>query len=419
MGKPEEDGWELVPNQNDGWEEVPSKNDGWELVPNQKPGLPNLDSTEAKIGGRADLLDEIISKAKSGKLNPNSLSNNPALLALGGISGRAEAAITNPLLSLQKGEASPKTLLDEVISGVKGQKQGQLGDLIRTTGVGGSWNEALASSTGFLASLGLGGIATKGKVTQTADEAVKGLKTGVSGALKGTGQALDDTLKNQTGFLDDVRSAFYDAKSAASEKYGEGLEKLAADNPDKFVDIGSTVGYAKEALKDNPKLASAINRVPAFKKFLDGADTRISLKEAQDLANDLQSKISSGKLKGVGVRPDDIPLLDAVHDLKADMLEAFPDIKELRKSYGEILGNFNNVRNKLKPGSLSNAVKKNFGDVEIAKSAKELLKSNPEILSRMRNYNLLRKVGAVTGAVAGASALSGTGAYVAKKVFKG
>lgn len=228
-----------------------------------------------------------------------------------------------------------------------------------------------------------------------------------------------DDYANKTNFLDDVRSAFYDAKSTAVDKYGAGLERLSEDNPDKYVSIRPVVDDLNQQIAMEPKLRNAINKVPVFSKWLDNpeAANKVTLKEAQGIVNDLQSKISSGKLKGVGVRPDDIPLLDAIHEIKGQMLEAFPELKELRKDYGEIINKFNLVKGKLKPGSLAKNIETNFGgDPEIQKASKDLLSEFPEIMARMRNFRTMRAVGDLVRAgakTAGIGTLLGASAKTA------
>ena len=367
--------------------------------------LPNVDQTEQKINGREDILGGLMKDVQAGKttdLIQNPLQSAPLRL-MGGLAQRTESAIANPLIELQKG--NPSGMLDQFLKGASGERKGQLGDLVRNTGVGGDYNEALASTTGFLAALSIPDILTAGKVGKSVESSAKKGALKIPEAIDSTKQAVADAVTNKTGFLDDVRSAFYDAKSKAVDKYGEGLENLAKDNPDKVVSLRPVVDQLNAEMAYEPKLRNAINRVPYLKQIFDKPELAdgVGIQEAQKLVNDLQSRVSSGKLKGVGVRPDDIPLLDAIHDIKGQMLEAFPDIKNLRKDYGELINNFNIVRNKLKPGNLQKAVKENFGDIEIENAAKKVLDGSPEIISRMKNYNLLRKFGvAATSAVGGA-----------------
>lgn len=381
-------------------------------APASDPTLPNSAQVDNAVSGREDLLSQVMANAgNNAKLVANPLETGKnALGLLGGVAQRAEAAIANPAGDMQKGNFQPQTLLDSVVNGLRGKVLGQFGDLVRRTGVAGDYNEALASTTGFMAALSIPDLLTKGKVSQGIDKAGKGL-------ISGTDQAVKDAVTNKTGFLQDVRSAFYDAKSAASEKYGAGLEEMAnnPNNAGTVVNLRPVVDQLNAEIAYEPKLRNAIGKVPQLSSILDNPQVaeKMGIKEAQQIVNDLQSKISSGKLKGIGVRPDDIPLLDAVHDIKSQMVQAFPDLAELRKDYGDILNRFNMVRNKLKPGNLSKAVKDNFGDVEVEDAAKKLLKDAPEILARMKNYNLLRKAG--KAALLGAEGVSG--ALLLKKVI--
>lgn len=372
---------------------------------NKDSTLPNLERTEDKIAGREDLLGSLMSRVKQ---NPLKEGSNPlnSFGLVGGLAQRGEAAVSSPLLELQKGK--PEDTVASFIDGISGNRQTQLGDLIRTTGVGGEYNDAIASTTGFLAALGVDNLT--GKVASSK------LSSIIGNVKDPIVKSVNDSIVNKTGFLDDVRRAFYEAKSRAVEKYGAGLEKLAMDNPDKSVSIRPVVEDIAHQISNEPKLRNAINRVPGLAGLVEDpklAD-KLPLKTVQDLVNDLQSKISQSKLGGgKGIRPDDLPLLDAIHDIKAQMLEAFPDIKKLRKDYGDLINNFNLVRNKLKHGSLQKAVRENFGDVEVQSAAKELLKESPDILSRIQNYNNVRKVGKVLAGLIGATGLG----YATKKGF--
>lgn len=390
------DGWEVVPTEDQGWEPVPSET----TTQTQDPFLPNLGAAEQKIGSREDLLTQLTDKAKSEFLTtfmpspPQNIKN--ALQTIAGLAQRGEAMVSNPLLKLQRGDSS--NLLDSVIQGARGERSGQFGDLVRTTGVGGDYNEALASTSGFLAAMGVDKI-----VGAPFQNTAKNIANGTKPALTEIGQAVDDAIKNKTGFLDDVRSAFYDAKSSASDKYGAGLEKLAKDNPTEKVSLRPVIDQLEQEIAYEPKLRNAINRVPFLKNIFDNpklADD-LGIQEAQSIVNDLQSKVASGKLRGIGVRPDDIPLLDAVHDIKSQMLEAFPDLKELRKDYGETLNAFNLLRNKLKVGNLEKAVQGKFGDVEVQKTVEKLLQDHPEIIERLKNYHTIRSAGKVGASLVG------------------
>jgi len=369
----------------------------------QDPTLPNSAEVDQNVAGREDILSRLMQDApKQAALVANPVDTGKNLLnAIGGSAQRLEAGLANPAGEMQKGNFNPPSLLDSMVKGLEGKVLGQFGDLVRRTGVGGDYNEALASTTGFMAALSIPDLLNKGKATKSLQNKAMVIGSDVN-------QAVTDAVRNRTGFLEDMRSAFYDAKSTAVEKYGMGLDDLAKNNPNTPVDLKPAIDYLNQAVAYEPKLRNAINRIPQLVNLMDNPSSasKMGIKEVQSIVNDLQSKVSSGKLKGIGVRPDDIPLLDAIHDIKAQMVQAFPDLADLRKDYGEVLNNFNLVRSKFTPRSLEGSIKNNFGGVEMEKAAKTLLKDSPEILARMKNYNLIRKVGKValigTEGVAGA-----------------
>jgi len=377
--------------------------------------LPGLEKTEEKIAGREDLLSQFMGRANLNTFMPNPPQNiADALQIMGGSAQRLEAMVSNAGLAAQRGEAG--NILPEMMQGATGDRLGQLGDLVRTTEVGGPWNEALATSAGFLATLGLDKLMTGGKVTaagkQVAKEGAEAIKNTGTQILSPIQQSVKDAVTKKTGFLDDVRSAFYDAKSDAVDQYGLGLEKLAEDNPDAAVTLRSVIDQLNTEIAYEPKLRNAINKVPYLANLLDNpkAANNLTLKEAQSIVNDLQSKLPHTKLRGVGVRADDIPLLDAIHDIKAQMVEAFPEIKELRKDYGKVLGDFNIIKNKIKKGSLQGSLENKFGDDELNEAAKRLLEKSPKILERLKNYNRIRTVGSIAKKV-GVVGASGYGVY--------
>jgi hypothetical protein len=61
----------------------------------------------------------------------------------------AEGAIAAPALELQAGKTDPVTLVTSALQGLTGERPAELGDPIRTTGVGGKLNPVLASAVGL------------------------------------------------------------------------------------------------------------------------------------------------------------------------------------------------------------------------------------------------------------------------------
>lgn len=137
-------------------------------------GLPRQQEVEQEISKRPNLINQFIQKIQQpgylGQAVRKPLMPTQDILAGGGgVYQRGEAAIANPLMALQKGQ--PQRIGQEFLSGVIGQRQGEFGDIIRTTGFGGILNEPLAKTIGFLSSMGLTNMATRGKLIEAATKA--------------------------------------------------------------------------------------------------------------------------------------------------------------------------------------------------------------------------------------------------------
>lgn len=125
-----------------------------------------------------------------------------------------ESGISSALLAGIEGK--PETMVDEFIQGVTGQKQTQIGDLIRATGIGGEkFNEPIAAMTGFMATLGLTNLASAGKIGQGANmvrqslrrQAVKGAKKKAfffRDQAQAFAKGFDDAFSNMRGEFDSL-----------------------------------------------------------------------------------------------------------------------------------------------------------------------------------------------------------------------
>lgn len=134
--------------------------------------LPKLRETEEKIVSRRDpveVLQEELQTPFAGIQHPLATLMKPAVTALKTVAvpiGRLEAALAGGGLAAQRGEFSQ--ILPDMLQGVTGQKQAQLGDIVRTTGMGGGLNEPLAALTGFGGMAGVMNIATSGRLSKAA-----------------------------------------------------------------------------------------------------------------------------------------------------------------------------------------------------------------------------------------------------------
>lgn len=156
---------------------VPSKK---ESVSGIDPFLPNKERVEELITKRDNPIDALrqeFSIPLSGRsLEQTAQIGARGIQTIGAGLQLAEGGVANVGLALQEGTFNPKTLLHEFIGGVTGEKPGELGDLIRTTGFAGPANEALANIVGFSGLVGSSNLAMKGKIVQGARKVSSAIK---------------------------------------------------------------------------------------------------------------------------------------------------------------------------------------------------------------------------------------------------
>jgi len=142
--------------------------------------LPQRQLVEDLISKRDDLLQSALQRSQGPRsLIPFGREFNVGLQTIGGGFQRAEAALANPALTLQAGDVGTN-LFDEMVAGIKGERLGEFGDVLRTTGFGGRANPLISVISGFANLVGATNLATKGKLVESANKvqaaATKGLR---------------------------------------------------------------------------------------------------------------------------------------------------------------------------------------------------------------------------------------------------
>jgi hypothetical protein len=97
-------------------------------------GIPFRDIVENKIQARPDRLAQYMQASRDPSLANVIMPQGLGLQGIGGLNQRVEAAVANPLLELQQG--TPEKAFQSFLQGVKGERMGELGDVIRRTGAG-------------------------------------------------------------------------------------------------------------------------------------------------------------------------------------------------------------------------------------------------------------------------------------------
>lgn len=254
---------------------------------------------------------------------------------------------------------------------------------------------------------------TQGLIGAFFGGAVPAVSAGVKSATQGIGNVF-----KKVPFAEKIRTAFFTTKHNAVERFGNDIERLSVENPERIISLKPQIEELIQDIKLNPKLQSTINRTPALKQIVDNPDlaNNITLKQSQEIINGLRSKLPATKLQGYNVRPDDIPLFELIDDIKGSQLNAFPEMEGVRKSYGEVLSRYNLIKNKIKQGQLLKNLSTKFGDPELNKAAEDLL--NKDTVSEIRNYRNAVKTLKGFGILGGTAIAAGVGGTVAKKIFQ-
>lgn len=216
---------------------------------------------------------------------------------------------------------------------------------------------------------------------------------------KNTLQSIGDTLllgdKPKVNVLKQIRSSFQQIPVDARKSFADDLIKLnnekimAGQNPS--ISLKSMVDsiqgdMAMEELK--PAVERVINSVPKLQQILKNPQLaeNLTLKESQDLLNDVKSTLSQSKLAGSGNRPTDIPIYnDLINEITDAQLSVHPEFAKTKQVFGDIMNQYKLVKGKLGIGLEKNILNK-FGGSEANLAAEELLAKNPKALSQIKGF---------------------------------
>jgi len=260
------------------------------------PGLPGMQEIEQRISQRPDMLGGVVQDVFGGKVNPLQGQTIPIRTA-GGIMQRGEAAVANPLMAFQQGR--PGEAFEEFISGVSGQKSGELGDLYRSMGI----PETESSILGMVS---------------------------LTGVLKGVSQATK-FISNRTpklmtgnwikGKFKDLHKGILSAKKEASDVYSKIYQRVGTNNiPSREVEI---------SFNKLPKIVKG----EFFKGQQVGRLTKgkgIDVNTVKTIRDQLNTEIGEGTFtriwEGKGIKVSKQQLIDLSRDLKNIILDNVDDV---------------------------------------------------------------------------------------------
>ena len=154
---------------------------------------------------------------------------------------------------------------------------------------------------------------------------------------------------------------------AIGENMGQKIDDIAMANPEKIIPLNNYI--SELATTQDPASLSIIARTPKLRELIakldNGDDISLTLKEAQDLKNQITGRIAEGKKSGTKVVRTDLDALDMATDLGKSILENIPEMKPV---YDEFSGRINQaklVRNYRNPKSAEEFLKNGISDTEL------------------------------------------------------
>lgn len=222
--------------------------------------------------------------------------------------------------------------------------------------------------------------------------------------------------KKSTPFLKKVQDAVWQSKYNATEKFGSQIDELVNKSPDNRASLRETIDNFSERYKGgteklddgrvlnldpDPKLRAAIRRSPKTKQLFENPDLAddLSVRDMQDIINEVQSKVTPQKLKGGGIRSDDRAVMDFIHEIKGAQLDAFPEMAGIRDSYKQSIRAYNNVRNKLLDSNIKKNLVSGFGDEPLVQESFEKL-LDKQLVEEVKNFKNTQRLLNATGLVA-------------------
>jgi hypothetical protein len=219
----------------------------------------------------------------------------------------------------------------------------------------------------------------------------RGLRTtggAVGGAiLGGLGKAADIYLKPmaknaQLQVGREVRGEYDGLRTKLTDRFEKRMYELTVKNKGKTADIQPAVDSFLKEVGDSKKLKTLYNVSPKLQKLL-GGDKRLSLKQTQELVNQLKSSVSEAKLAGRNVRPSDKEVLNFVNKIQNIKHSTFKGMKSVDAAYGRMSETANVVKTYMKQGKTVNGLKTIFKNPEQERALKSIM--SPEMFEKAQN----------------------------------
>lgn len=289
-------------------------------------GAWRADPLETRIAQRPDLL------AQAGRRLTAPIPQKPLQAALelqfkrplavglgglGGVMQRGQAAIAAPLMELQEGFVSPARLGRAAWRGLTGERLAELGDIPRKIG----WPEPIAATIGFFSTMGLGNLATQGRLVTSAKKATQFASSKLPKVM--SKNYLINRAKLASSGLDDLHSGL-------SQQYDDMYNAIG----NKRVNLAKV----QEIADDLPQiLVNKINKSNLIQKLPDGSISP-TLNNMKVIKNILRKSVPKNVLSGrqqADIFQGNIKYnLERVKDV---MAEGNPQLQALNQQYRQFM----------------------------------------------------------------------------------
>jgi hypothetical protein len=226
-----------------------------------------------------------------------------------------------------------------------------------------------------------------------------GLKAiGETPLIKGAIQSIKNIV-DPAEIAGKFRSAIWRPMVEKSKIFGSALNEAMEKNPDKMVQLENITSGLKSAIEAEKQ--QGFTQTSDAVKSLGGKLERyvsgdlpakdLTLKEAQELLNEMNESLAKGVKSGISRTSSDIPKLDLVNKVKMAMSEAFPEMEGIRGQYGQTIQDFNVMKRYINPNRTLPALKS--GASLGVKSGEGANAEIQEIVKRNMTPNEIREFG--------------------------
>lgn len=222
--------------------------------------------------------------------------------------------------------------------------------------------------------------------------AVGTITGGVGGLVNHFTDLLSQKALLKTG--EETRTGFRAFKDKLTTWFGGKLDKFQKAKPNQRVDISKQMKDFEKGLGDKSKFKSLLKSSPrlrsAYSKAQRGSD--LTLRETQDLVNQLKSGVSESQLSGFKVRPSGQEVNEFIGSIQGAKHTAFPEVRFTDATYGKMSDYTNAVENFMKYGKTSQGLKSMMNNPEMRKSLQTILpKDTYDVIKETANAQKMSK----------------------------